>query len=80
MMNAERSSGRASTNDPLTARPMGVRDAATMTASAMSVLLVCGPVPGHDRLLLGSLRRRPLAGQKFAPGHEKVFDKSRPVC
>jgi hypothetical protein len=33
--NAARSSGRASTSDPLRARPIGVRVAATMTASGM---------------------------------------------
>jgi hypothetical protein len=33
--NAQRSSGRASTSDPLAARPIGVRAAATITASGM---------------------------------------------
>src|SRR4029450_7081807 len=36
--NATRSSGRASTSEPLRARPIGVRVAATMTASDKSVL------------------------------------------
>jgi hypothetical protein len=35
MINADRSSGRQSTSDPLFARPMGVRAVATMTASGM---------------------------------------------
>src|SRR5918995_6146878 len=37
--NASRSSGRTSTNDPLPARPIGVRTALTMTASGTRVSL-----------------------------------------
>ena len=37
--NASRSSGRTSASDPLAARPIGVRAAATMTASGMRSLL-----------------------------------------
>ena len=37
--NAARSSGRASTSDPLAARPIGVRAVETMTASGMSRIL-----------------------------------------
>ena len=33
---ADMSSGRASTSEPLLARPIGVRDVDTMTASAMA--------------------------------------------
>jgi hypothetical protein len=35
MINADRSSGRQSINDPLLARPIGVRPVATITASVM---------------------------------------------
>ena len=49
--NAARSSGRASTRDPLAARPIGVRAAATMTASGMPRIL---PDARHARKGLGS--------------------------
>src|SRR5438270_218553 len=39
MANAPRSSGRTSINDPLLARPIGVRVAETMTASGIGILL-----------------------------------------
>src|SRR5450759_5224550 len=75
---ADRSSGRQSTRDPLLARPIGVRDAATITASGMArspQRLGCFP-PVYIRLPSGSERQ---AGHPASTGGLNARNRGEPL-